>query len=216
MEGAFRRPLPPGFRLIETFGWRPGLGCVNLPAHLSRLETTARRFGAPFVSAAIGRALDAVARGDAPLRLRLTLDLDGRPEAKAAPFEPGPSVWIVALADVLLDPDDPWLRVKTTERALYDAARAALPPGVDEMLFLNRRGEVCEGTISNVFLETDGGYLTPPLACGLLPGVLRGTLLRRGATREAVMRPGDLGRGRLLVGNSLRGLCPARLVQGAA
>ncbi|MBA3323777.1 MAG: aminotransferase class IV [Rhodobacteraceae bacterium] len=211
MESAFRRPLPAGFRLIETFGWRPELGYVNLPAHLARLEATARRFGAPVDRAAILRTIDAVARGDAPLRLRLTLGLDGRPEATAAPFEPGPPVWTVALADVLLDPDDPWLRVKTTERALYDAARAALPPGVHETLFLNRRGEVCEGAISSVFLQSNGVYLTPRLSSGLLPGVLRETLLRGGQAREAVLRVGDLARGRLYLGNSLRGLCAARL-----
>ena len=54
--------------------------------------------------------------------------------------------------------------------------------------------------------------LTPPLACGLLPGVLRARLLREGRAREAVLRPADLAARRLFVGNSLRGLIPARLV----
>ena len=211
MEGAFRRPLPAGLRLIETFGWRPGAGCVDLPAHLARLAATARRFGAPFDPAAIGRSIDAVARGEAPLRLRLTLGLDGRPETRASRLEPGPAVWTLRLATARLDPDDPWLRVKTTQRALYDAARAALQPGVVEMLFLNRRGEVCEGTITNVFLEAGGMLLTPPLGCGLLPGVLRARLLRDGRAREAVLCAADLQRGRVFVGNALRGLCPARL-----
>ena len=114
--------------------------------------------------------------------MRLTLDARRggrrRPQRR---YAPGPEVWRCASPTQRLDPDDPWLRVKTTERALYDAARAALPPGVDEMLFLNRRGEVCEGTIANVFLERDGVLLTPPLGCGLLPGRAARAAAARGA-----------------------------------
>ena len=106
-----------------------------------------------------------------------------------------------------LDAGDPWLGYKTTRRALYDRARAALPEGVDEWLFLNQAGEVCEGTITNLFTET----LTPALSSGLLPGVLRAELLGQG-WREAVLRPGDLEGARLFMGNSLRGLIEARLV----
>ena len=53
--------------------------------------------------------------------------------------------------------------------------------------------------------------LTPPLTSGLLPGVLRQSLLDQGAAREAVLLPGDLERGDLFMGNALRGLIPARL-----
>lgn len=210
MESPFRRPFPPDLRLIETLGWRPGPGFAHFDLHLARLSRAARVFGAPFERAAVDRALTAI-RTDAPLRLRLTLALDGGVEAVAAPLLPDPPVWTVRFAEDRLDPDDPWLRVKTTERAHYDAARAALPEGVDEVLFLNTRGEICEGTITNVFLETGGARLTPPAACGLLPGVLRESLLRNGGAVESVLRPGDLPRGRLLVGNALRGLRPARL-----
>jgi 4-amino-4-deoxychorismate lyase len=115
------------------------------------------------------------------------------------------------VAAAALDSRDPWLAVKSTERRRHDAARAALAPGIEEAVFLNERGEVCEGTISNVFADLGEGLVTPPLSAGLLPGVLRAELLARGACREAVLRAADLGRGRLFVGNALRGLVPARL-----
>lgn len=210
MEGPFRRPFPAGLRLIETLGWRPGSGFAHLDLHLARLARAAGAFGVPFDRAAVDRAL-AAAGGERPLRVRLTLALDGRAEAVAAPLGPDPPAWTVRFADERLDPDDPWLRVKTTERVRYDAARAALPEGVDEVLFLNARGEVCEGAVTNVFLETADGLLTPPVACGLLPGVLRESLLRSGRAVEGVLRLEDLRRGRLLVGNALRGLRPTRL-----
>jgi 4-amino-4-deoxychorismate lyase len=86
-----------------------------------------------------------------------------------------------------------------------------LPAGVDEAIFANRRGEICEGTISNLFFDMGSGLRTPPLACGLLPGVLRAELLETGRAREAVLTLADLGSARLWCGNALRGLIPARL-----
>ena len=114
------------------------------------------------------------------------------------------------MAEARLASGDPWLRVKTTERRVYDAARDALPAGIDEVLFLNERGEVCDGTITSVFVARGGALVTPPLRCGLLPGVLREEMLAEGLCREAVLRREDLAEG-LMVGNALRGLIPARL-----
>ena len=68
---------------------------------------------------------------------------------------------------------------------------------------------VSTGTITTVFFDAGAGLRTPPLACGLLPGVLREEMLDTGQAREAVLRGEDLGRVRLWVGNSLRGLIPA-------
>ncbi|MFO1104879.1 MAG: aminotransferase class IV family protein [Amaricoccus sp.] len=211
MESPVHRTLPSDLRLIETLAWRRNPGFLNLPEHLGRLERTARVFGIPYDLAAIERALGA-ARGDLPLRVRLTLGLDGVPEVTVAPFGAGPDIWNARFAAERLDPGDPWLRVKTTMRARYDSARASLPRDLHELIYLNNRGEVCEGTIFNVFVKVDGLYLTPRLSCGLLPGVLRQILLREGRAREAVLRPDDLRRGQLFLGNSLRGLCVARLV----
>ena len=177
MEGPFRAPLPEGLVLIETFARRDG-GFVRLAGHLARLEATARVLGFRFDRAAIDAALAAVA-GEGPLRVRLTLDREGAPAVEAAPLAPGPAVWRVAIHAERLDPGDPWLRVKTSARLRYDRARASLPAGIDEWLFLNTRGEVCEGTITNVFLRRDGGLLTPPLDCGPAAG---------GAARRASRR----------------------------
>jgi 4-amino-4-deoxychorismate lyase len=208
VESPFRGPLPADLTLIETFGRRDG-AFVGLADHLARLERTAAALGVPCDRAAIDRALAAVA-GDGPLRVRLTVALDGEVAVAAGPLAAAPAGWTVRIAGERLDPDDPWLRVKTSVRGRYDRARAALPPGVDEWLFLNTRGEVCEGTITNVFVASEGVLLTPPLASGLLPGVLRGQVLREGRAREAVLYPADLAAG-LFVGNALRGLIPARL-----
>ena len=199
-----------GTRLIETFGWN---GCVfrRLDAHLARARAAARALGFDWNARAIDAALARVT-GSAPLRVRLTLGRAGDAEVVTAPLPPAAPNWRIAIAPDRLDPDDPLLRYKTTERALYDRTRAALAEGIDETVFVNTRGELAEGTISNLFIAAGADLLTPPLASGCLPGILRAELLASGRAREAVLRPADLAGATLHMGNALRGLIPARIV----
>jgi 4-amino-4-deoxychorismate lyase len=197
-------------RLIETFRWEPDAGFLRLQAHIARMTAGAATLGFPFDRKAVDRALARVA-GAEPLRVRLTLAPDGTAEAEWVPLGAGRAHWTLVVAHARLRSDDPWLRVKTSRRQAYDAARAALPAGVDEAVFLNERGEVCEGAITTVFANLGEGLITPPLACGLLPGILRAEMLTLGRAREGLLGVDDLVRAQLFVGNALRGLIPARL-----
>ncbi len=76
---------------------------------------------------------------------------------------------------------------------------------MDEVVFLNERGEVCDGTITTLFFDRGAGLRTPPLRCGLLPGVLRAQV----NCPEEVLMAAELPAVRLWVGNALRGLCKA-------
>ena len=212
MESPLCPPADPGFRLIETFRWEPGRGVLRRGRHLARLARSAARLG--ITPRGVEAALDGLS-GEGPLRVRLTVDADGRADITTAPFSPLPegAIWNVSLAEDILEPDDPWLRVKTTRRALYDKVRAELPEGLDEVIFLNRRGELCEGTITNLFVDRWDKVLTPPVSCGLLPGVLREEILANGDAVESVMSLKTLQTARrIYVGNSLRGLIPVKLV----
>lgn len=207
MESTLR---PDGAAVIETFAW-DGLGFVRLDAHLARAATTCARLGYAFERRAVELAL-AEAPAGAPARSRLLIGPDG-PSVSFAPLPPKPEEWRVAIHRSRLDAADPWLRVKTTRRALYDSARAALPEGVDEYLFCNTDGALCEGTISNLFVRAGDRLLTPPVSAGLLPGILRAELLAAGRAQEASLTPARLAEGGFYMGNALRGLIPARLVQ---
>ncbi len=207
MESALREGgCDEGLKLIETLAW-DGAALVRGDRHLARLARSALRLGWGCDLAAV---LTALHKGrSAPARLRLTLDHAGRIEVTEAPLPPTARFWRVGLAQERLNAADPWLTLKSTRRAAYDAARAALPEGLDEVVFLNAAGQVCDGTITTVFFDAGEGLATPPLTSGLLPGVLRAELLQTGRAHEAILRREDLAGVRLWVGNSLRGLIPA-------
>lgn len=206
MESALREGGgAPGLRLIETLRW-DGAGFVREGRHLARMARGAAALGWSFPRDSVAAALREGRAGVE--RVRVTLSARGEVEVTAVPFVPVVGPWRVGLAAERLVAGDPWLGIKTTRRGAYDRARAGLA-GVDEAVFLNERGEVCDGTITTVFFDRGAGLRTPPLACGLLPGVLREEMLETGQAHEEVLRGEELPAVRLWVGNSLRGLIPA-------
>jgi 4-amino-4-deoxychorismate lyase len=212
LEGPFHQIelSDPALRVIETLRW-DGTALVRIDRHSSRARASCAALGFRFDADVLGRALATIA-GTAALRVRVALCHDGRVEVTTAPLPPTPQEWRVAVSPQRLDSTDPWLRHKTTRRKRYDDSRATLPPGVDEVLFRNECGNFCEGTITNLFFDIGKGLRTPPVTCGLLPGVLRAELLEHGLCHEEILQQAELTRAKLWVGNSLRGLIPARLV----
>jgi 4-amino-4-deoxychorismate lyase len=201
LENPFRdRPWPRGLTLIETGYWN-GRALRHEGLHRARLQS-----GAAMLGWSVPRF--AFAGPDDPARLRLTLDAEGVIRQEAHPLPPALEEWRVGLAEQRLSSADPWLRLKSSQRHSYDAARAALPSGLDEVILLNERDEVCDGTITTVFFDRGAGMRTPPLSSGLLPGVLRASL----ACPEEVLLARDLPHVRLWLGNALRGLTPARFI----
>lgn len=218
-ESPLRHRLGPDDRLIETLGYAPRSGVARAELHLDRLERSARALYFAFNRMGAIGALRHFAMGPQPLRVRLTLGSAGDLDVQTAPFAPMPTgtVWRLAVAATRLDSGDRLLAHKTTKREAYAAARAEFAADTaDEVILLNERGEVCEGAITNVFADMgDGTLATPPLSCGLLPGVLRAELLATGRAVERVLTPTDLRAAKaIFVGNSLRGLIAARLAEG--
>lgn len=204
------------FSLIETLRWQPDAGFLRLDQHLRRLSRSADALGFRQPQDAKGK-LEKEVSGDVPLRVRLVMTYRGKMDVTASPFEPVPeeTVWRLKVAKTKLQSEDSLFRHKTTRREPYEAARAEFSKEeADEVILLNERDEVCEGTITNIFAEAaDGMLLTPPLTSGLLPGVLRAELIRERKARGEVLKLDDLRHRKLFVGNSLRGLIRAELVE---
>jgi len=208
--------LADDYGLIETFRWSRAAGFVRLGLHLDRLAASSRQLGFAFdrleAECALRRLAAAWPPGAGDQRMRLQLARDGGLQITRADVTASNGVLKVGLAAARLDPGDPFLRHKTTRRDLYERAFVeAAARGLDEVLFLNRRGEVAEASRNSVFVELDGKLVTPPLTSGVLPGVLRRHLIESGQAIQQTVPLDLLTSHPLLLGNSLHGLRAARL-----
>ncbi len=208
-------PAPP-VTLIETFKWTPDEGYVLMERHLDRLIASAAYFNLKVTREKVlvylaERALD----WTEPMRVRLTLSEDGL-DLGTVPLPPTPDKFRFAIADDVLHSDNIWLAHKTTNRAFYDAPRqrAHETHGLDELVFTNERGELTEGSFTNLFIEREGRLFTPPLSSGVLPGTLRAELIAANRAEERVLGVADLHiADAIWLGNSVRGLIRAEWVE---
>jgi len=210
--------LPTEFSLVETLLWDGSYPLIEL--HLGRLADSADYFGFPCERWEVRAALHAEGAtfpDRRPRKVRLLLSPDGGlniaseilPERIA-----DPKPLRVVLSPHRVDPLDPMLFHKTTHRPLYvEALAQATLAGYDEVLFVNDRGEVTECSNHNIFIERAGRLITPPVECGLIPGVHRQLILQTHPTAsQRRLTLDDLRKAdAIFLSNAVRGLRPAEI-----
>ena len=204
-KGAFIRQRRPDFLLIESLRLKNGVYTL-LNRHVARLAASAGYFGFICNRDKIRQALSDHAAGTSGLcKVRLLLAADGCIELSSELLLESAAPLRVAVSTIRVDSAAGMRYHKTTERELLDSARSTCP-GCDEVLLLNELGQLTEGSYHTLVVKLDGQLVTPPLTCGLLPGVLRGELLEQGKIAERVLYPDDLKRAEeLWLINSVRG-----------
>lgn len=211
-------PIKKNFGLIETMLWENGEYFL-LDLHIARLFRSAAFLGRKLSLASLRKSLNNISGGFFPekkFKVRLVVSRDGSISisfSEITPLSEGPVK--AAISDKRTDKSDVFLYHKTTERALYDTEHLrAVNEGLFDLLFLNTDGEVTEGAITNIMILKDGAYFTPPISCGVLPGVFREHLLGSNElpVKEKVLSIEDLLKadGLFLI-NSVRKIVPARL-----
>lgn len=219
LKGGFARAstptlAAPAFDLIETMRFSPDSGIALLELHLERIRESAAELGFAFDRHAVRNQIQALCfELERPSRVRLLAARSGAIALEASDLpEPLHEPALCIALPIPVDPGDWRLRHKTTDRGFYaDALAVAQGEGAAEALLVRADGLVTEGSFTNLFVEHGDVLLTPPATRGLLPGVLRRSLIERGLAREADLRLEDLGNG-FFIGNALRGLIPARLL----
>ncbi len=220
LKAGFLTGLTNDVTLFETLRASREHGCRHVEQHLERLRASCRYFGVPFDRGAAQAALDAACLAlptDEVYRMRLAIDATGALTITSGVLAPLQEPVMVLLADEPTASSDVFLRHKTSRRSRYDAAwQAAEARGAFDALFFNERGELTEGGRSNVFVRVGDTWITPPLTCGVLPGVMRGVLLaapawhaREGVITRAMLEAAD----DIVVCNALRGPLRAVLLQ---
>lgn len=173
VKSRFLHSKPVEFQLFESILLEDG-NYFLLQEHLERLKDSAEFFGFAFgtrINADLERIAIENPRGS--LKVRVTLWRDERTEIQVTPLG---ELKGVELATEPVDSSDRFLYHKTTRR-----------PGGDGLVFWNERGEITESSIANVVVSIDGELCTPPIECGLLPGVFRKHLLAEGKIKERVI-----------------------------
>jgi para-aminobenzoate synthetase/4-amino-4-deoxychorismate lyase len=219
LKAGFLTGLENDFELFETIRASRDEGCRHRALHLARMAASARYFGMPFDAALAGALLDEACAGFPTgelYRLRLALGQGGQFTVQTAPLTPISEPVGLLVSPEATEADALFARHKTSIRTRYDAAwRAAEQQAGFDTLFFNRRGELTEGGRSNVFVRIDGRWVTPPLPCGVLPGIMRAVLLDAPAWKasEAIITRDMLaGADDLMVCNALRGPLRAYLM----
>jgi para-aminobenzoate synthetase / 4-amino-4-deoxychorismate lyase len=216
LKAKFLTKSPFRFSLIETILWREKKGYYLLGLHLKRLADSCRYFSIPLdrrkLKSGLKNLEKEISAGEC--KVRILISQRGDITIEKEPLEKIAVPVKIKMSPRKVDPDNAFLYHKTTLRDLYDKEMArARRGGFFEVIFLNTKGEVTEGSITNVFILKDGKLYTPPVKCGLLPGVLREYLLKEGKAREKVIYRKDiLDADKVYIGNSVRGLLKTRII----
>lgn len=204
-------PVDARFDLIETIAFDPAEGMPLLDYHLARLKRSGEALHFAFDRHIARNELQAATfRLKRKARVRMMVSRGGALAIEVRGHRTWPEA-IMKLKAVARPaaPDDWRLRHKTTDRRIYRDALAR--GGTYEVLLMDEAGYLTEGCFSNIFVERGDKLVTPPLARGLLPGVLRESLIAAGEAIEGDLRPHDLERG-FFIGNASRGMVAAQLV----
>ena len=221
LKSRFTNLAAPDFRILETMLWVHDKGVWCLAEHLRRAANSQRYFERNWnigavemaVAEAVGKCM---AQKFVRARIRLLVESDGTPNVEIYPFDHADS-WSakpkLKLCSEPTDSSDIFLYHKTDCREFYNRHFSrAKTEGFDEVVFFNERGELTEGAISNIFVRLDGKWYTPPLSCGLLPGIWREKMIAELAAAEIPITQTQLQHAeKIMIGNSLRGGAEAKI-----
>jgi len=221
-----------GDGLFETMRVAQGT-VLRLEAHLARLAAGAQVLALPLAGLALADAVAAVVAANAVDTgvVRLTVTRGSGPRGVLPPRDPRPTVLASAAASPAAQAAparvmtctvtrrnemSPLSRIKSLNYLDNILARQeADAHGLDDAILLNTRGRVAEASYANLFAVCDGVLVTPPIAEGALPGIMRAEILTHGA-REQALSPQDLqGAEEVFLSTSL-GLRPVAELDGRA
>lgn len=197
----------PSFHLIESLRLENG-GLSRLEAHLDRLENSARFFAFPFDRAKTSEqwrsASQQYPRGT--FKFRSCLLPDGKLSLEALPLVEYQEPIRAVLAKNPISTNSIWLKHKTSHRSIYEKHRQE---NTQETILFNKNGQLTEFITGNIVLQIDDQLYTPMLDAGVLPGVMRQTLLTERKITERTLLLEDLKKAKKIwLINSVRGWVP--------
>ena len=185
--------LETDFSLIET-------GITDFEMHIARLKNSAKALGFTWNS-----DIEKI-KFDPSIVNRIELFKDGHFEVTTKAI-PAPKVNPKVKIAHKVNSSNPFLYHKTSIRLPF-------PKEVFDEICVNEKGEITEGTFTNIGVQLNGTIYTPPVECGLLNGVTRQKLLRDRKIKEKILYPSDLQNAeKIYCFNSVRGMVEVELCE---
>lgn len=203
----------PKFEILDTFLWTRQKGFSYPEAHLARAKQSQLYFGRPWQDTHIKTCIDKLEFNPEIqyARVRLLINSKGNATTEIHPLPdtgwPAKNGLKVKVSNLQTNSNNTFLYHKTTNRAFYNEQfKLALSEGFDEVIFTNEKGEITEGSISNIFLLQDKQWYTPPVSCGLLAGIQRQQQFATLNAKEKILHLQDLQHTeKIILCNSVRG-----------
>jgi para-aminobenzoate synthetase/4-amino-4-deoxychorismate lyase len=196
--------MPSG--LFETMRFELSKGIIHLERHLKRLMYSLEYFGIDFKESAIRDSIDQYCcEMKETMRIRLDVDRYGKHKMNAQKFNDTDEVRKVILHDEPIYSNNIFNFHKVADRSLFENIKRHWQSYNDVILY-NERGHVTQSLMANVVVLLNDNWVTPPIECGLLPGIYREVLLERGDIIEGIITVEDFFTAEAIaLINSLRG-----------
>jgi len=170
------------FDLFETMRVENGK-IVFLEEHIERLRLAAEFFLFNFKDKKIRKSLDdKILELDSggKYKIKLILNKWGRIKIETSDLHSAEKIVKIIISEKKINTQNSFQYFKTTNRKLYDDEYQKYSArGFFDVIFLNEKDEMTEGSITNIFIRKGNSWLTPPLTSGILDGIYRSYFLRK-------------------------------------
>ncbi|EKR64173.1 aminodeoxychorismate synthase, component I [Leptospira weilii str. 2006001853] len=218
-KAKFFTEAPQGFSLFETILYKNGI-FYFLKEHLERIKKSAKIFQFPFSKKEWDASLKQVASispGPNSYRIKISLNSLGKFHFESHKLSKFQKEGILQISGIEIDSSSEFRKHKTNLREIYDQeGKCSRDSGYIDVLYLNEKKEIAEGSIGNIFVKIGDSYFTPPISSGVLPGIFRNRLLKRNGFYEKTLSLDDLQRSNsIFLCNSLRGILRVKEVRNS-
>lgn len=213
----------PKFDLIESMCWRTDDGIALLEEHMKRLQSSAEYFSflidADDIRKEINQHISFLKCEEYEFfKVRVLLSKRGDVTISSEKIIEKTSAELpsITISDKTIDSQDRFYFHKTTRRNLFsqELNKHKKETGCLDVIFTNERGELTEGSYTNLFIKKDGVFYTPPLDSGLLAGIYRQKILDDDSmtSEEKILFVSDLeSADEIYLSNAVRGLMRVKI-----
>ncbi|AOP32490.1 aminobenzoate synthetase [Leptospira tipperaryensis] len=219
-KAKFFSEAPRNFYLFETILYKNRIFYFQ-KEHKKRIKDSAETLNFPFSEEGWNSCLQEIAstcKEANSYRIKISLDTSGNFSFEHSILSSFQKKGSLQISRTRMNSSSEFRKHKTNLREVYDReGNQSRNSSHLDVIFLNEKNEITEGSIANLFLKVGDSYFTPPLSSGILPGIYRNRLLQRKGFYERSLSLDDLKSSEsVFLCNSLRGILRVRGIEDSS